>query len=346
MHTTTPPSPQAKPSFGQTFLPEMALAEGNAEHWGSVQVVPFGPQEHSPAWSAIHYGQCAFEGLKAHPHGDGLRLFRPYAHYLRLRSTCERLAMACPPWDLFLRAMRGVLRNAPTLAPVYLRPLVTAQEAFLGVRPAKTYRLLVMACEALPYFAHQGLRLRTETRWARAFPGGTGAVKTPGNYAASLLGSSTAKAEGFDDVLWLDAAEHAYAEEAGAMNVFFRIGDAWHTPELNGSLLPGITRDTVIRLFKANGIPVLERRVALTELGAALEADAICEAFGTGTAAGIAPISELWHEGRLLFKSNPAPSLSDGHQTAWMQQGFQRVLSGDLPAGVAFAHPEDGWVAA
>lgn len=335
---------QPKMTFGQTFLPDLAMAEGDANSWQPLQCIPFGDMEQSPAWSAIHYGQCAFEGLKAHPSPQGLRLFRPYAHYVRLQSSCERLAMVCPPWEHFLAALKAVLKRASGKTPIYLRPLVTAQEAFLGVRPAKKYRFIVMACEALPYFAHSGLRLRTETQWSRAFAGGTGAVKTPGNYAAAVLASSTAKSEGFDDVLWLDAAEHAHIEEAGAMNVFFRMGNAWYTPNLNGSILPGITRDTVLRLFRKMGITAHEKRISLQELASAYREGWNCEAFGTGTAAGIAPIAELWHQGEMIFSSRlPVETQKpESHQTAQIQKAFQNLWNGGRSP--TWSHPLDGWI--
>jgi branched-chain amino acid aminotransferase len=322
MHTDKPfPSPiqpktprSQETPFGRDFLPNMAYSDFAKEHWSPSLAVSYSPFAFSPACSALHYGQIGFEGLKAHPAKGRLLLFRPQAHHRRLQTTCDRLAMPCPPYAVFLNALKQVLdcEEARTCSDagkaIYLRPVIMATEAFLGVRPSETYRLFVLACEAKPYFStgparagghgaqvNEGLRLRTETAHFRACPGGTGAVKTPGNYAASLAAAAKAKQAGYSDVLWLNALDARSIEEAGAMNVFFAIGGEVVTPALSGSILPGITRDTVLRLLRHLGVTVRETRIDLDMLAKAEEA------FGTGTAAGIAPIASISHEGKVLF---------------------------------------------
>lgn len=322
MHTDKPfPSPiqpktprSQETPFGRDFLPNIAYSDFAQGHWSPSLAGSYSPFAVSPACSALHYGQIGFEGLKAHPATGRLLLFRPQAHHRRLQTTCERLAMPCPPYAVFLNALKQVLDCEEARAcgdagkAVYLRPVVMATEAFLGVRPSETYRFFVLACEAKPYFstgqasagghgaqAREGLRLRTETAHFRACPGGTGAVKTPGNYAASLAAAAAARQAGYSDVLWLNAFDARSIEEAGAMNVFFAIGGEVVTPALSGSILPGITRDTVLRLLRYLGVMARETRIDLDML---YKAD---EAFGTGTAAGIAPIVSISHQGEMLF---------------------------------------------
>lgn len=302
----TQESPGAPGSaFGAAFWPQLSVAEYAGGEWKRPQAFPMQELVASPAWCALHYGQIAFEGLKAFSDTDGWQIFRADRHHARLARSCERLIMPPPPWEHFLESLTQVLRGIPRQEAVYLRPFVTAWDAFLGVRAATHYRLFTMACPAASYFkpGSQGLRLRTETEHVRASVGGTGDIKTPGNYAASLAAAAQAKREGYSDVIWLDSRERRFVEEAGAMNIFFRLGDTLVTPALQGSILAGVTRESVIAIAKSLGHAVEERPMSVEELSRAHHAGNALEAFGTGTAAGIVPIDRIDHQGQALFKA-------------------------------------------
>jgi len=301
----------AELGFGRYFTDHLFRADWTpAAGWGGARVVPYGALEMDPAVSALHYGQSIFEGLKAFPRpGGGLALFRPRAHAERFVHSARRLAM--PPIDpeLLLEGTRALLRedagwmpSAPGTA-LYVRPVMFASEPFLGVRAAHSYTLLVFLTPVGGYFAEdRPLRLWVERARARAARGGIGAAKASANYVASLLPAEEAKARGFDQVLWLDAAERRWLEEIGTMNVFVRVGDVLVTPPLSGTILAGVTRDSIITLARERGVAVEERPVALEEVVAAHRAGRLTEVFGTGTAAVVSPIGELaWEEDHLLL---------------------------------------------
>ncbi len=266
---------------------------------------PYGALALDPATSALHYGQSIFEGMKAFRQpGGGLALFRPRAHAERFARSAVRLAM--PPLDpgLLLDGVRALVREDAAWMPsapgtaVYVRPVMFAAEPFLGVRAARAYTALVFLSPVGGYFAaERPLRLWVERERARAARGGIGAAKASANYVASLLPAEEAKARGFDQVLWLDAAERRWLEEIGTMNVFVRLGETLVTPPLSGTILAGVTRASVITLARERGVAVEERPVSLEELQAAHGEGRLRELFGTGTAAVVSPIGELCWEG-------------------------------------------------
>ncbi len=301
----TPNSEGSPTVFGSAFGSSLSVAEYANGEWRKPQFLPMQELSASPAWCALHYGQIAFEGLKAFSDTDGWKIFRADRHHARLVRSCERLIMPPPPWEHFLESLAQTLVGIPTEDAVYLRPFVTAWDAFLGVRAATHYRLFTLACPASSYFkpGSDGLHLRTETQHVRACIGGTGDIKTPGNYAASLAAAAQAKQEGYSDVVWLDSRDRRYVEEAGAMNIFFRIGDTLVTPALQGSILAGVTRESVIAIAKELGYSVEERPVSVEEISQAHLSGNLLEAFGTGTAAGIVPIARIDHLGEALFKT-------------------------------------------
>ncbi len=299
----------AELGFGRHFTDHLFRADWSAEQgWHAAQVLPYGALQADPALSALHYGQSIFEGLKAFPRpGGAMALFRPRAHAERFVQSARRLAM--PPVDpeLLLAGTRAVLRedagwmpSAPGTA-CYVRPVMFASEPFLGVRASRSYTLLVFVSPVGGYFAEERpLRIWVERARARAARGGIGAAKASANYVASLLPAEEAKARGFDQVLWLDAVERRWLEEIGTMNVFARIGEALCTPPLSGTILAGVTRDSVMTLARERGVPVEERPLSLDELVAAHRTGTLREVFGTGTAAVVSPIGELaWEEGSL-----------------------------------------------
>jgi branched-chain amino acid aminotransferase len=306
--------------FGRYFTDHVfRLDWEEGRGWHSPRVEPYGPLALDPAASALHYGQAVFEGMKAFPaRGGGVALFRPRAHAARLAAGARRLAMPPPPEDLLVEGVRALAREDASWMPrapgtsLYVRPLLFATEPFLGVRPARQYALVVMISPVASYFSGppRPLRIWVEEERARAASGGVGAVKAAGNYAASLLAAEEATARGFDQVLWLDASEHRFVEEIGTMNLFARMAGRLVTPALEGTILAGITRDSVIALCRRMGVAVEERRLALDELREARRANALEELFGTGTAAVAAPIGELaWGSERLVLPS-PEASLA------------------------------------
>lgn len=322
--------------FGKHFtdhLFRMDYDEG--EGWHSPRVVPYAPLAVDPAASALHYGQLLFEGLKAFPaRGGGLAIFRPRAHLARLTRSAQRLAMPPPPEDLVLEGIRALLREDASWQPrapgtsLYVRPFMVATEPFLGVRPAKQYAFLVIVSPVGAYFSGppRPLRIWVEEGSARAARGGIGAAKAAANYVASLLASEDAKARGFDQVLWLDGAEHRFVEEIGTMNLFAKIAGRVVTPALEGTILAGVTRDCVIVLCRELGIAVDERRLALEELVAAHRAGTLEEVFGTGTASLAAPIGEL-AGARETVRLPPAP---DG-LAARLRDALSAIQRGDAP---------------
>jgi branched-chain amino acid aminotransferase len=319
---TRTPKPRPRPkdeelAFGRIFTDHMFLAEWDeGKGWHDARVVPYGPIAIDPAACCLHYGQEAFEGMKAFRSGaTGMALFRPRAHAARLAKTAARLCMPEVPEGLFVDGIKALLREDAAWLPsapgtsLYVRPFIFATEPFLGVRPAKQVLFAVILSPVGGYFsgAARPLKIWVEKERSRAAKGGIGEAKAAANYVASLLAAEDAKHRGFDQVLWLDGAEHRYVEEIGTMNFFAKIGGKLVTPALEGSILPGITRDCVIRLAREEGIPVEERRVELAELAQAGKAGTLEEVFGTGTASLIAPIGELsWGDDRIQVSGQGA----------------------------------------
>lgn len=300
---------EAELGFGRWFTDHLFRADWTPEAgWHDARVLPYAALPADPALSALHYGQSIFDGLKAFPRpGGAVALFRPRAHADRFVNSARRLAMPPIEPDLLLEGVRRLLREDAGWMPsspgtaLYVRPVMFATEPFLGVRAAHAYTTLVFVSPVGPYFAEdRPLRLWVERTRSRAARGGLGAAKASANYVASLLPAEEAKARGFDQVLWLDAAESRWLEEIGTMNVFARIGEALVTPPLAGTILPGVTRASIITLARERGVPVEERPISLDELVAANRSGKLTELFGTGTAGVVSPIGALrWEDGAI-----------------------------------------------
>ncbi|SDC60232.1 branched-chain amino acid aminotransferase [Actinokineospora iranica] len=299
----------AKPGFGQHFTDHMVTIRYSREQgWHDAKVEPYRSITLDPSAMVLHYGQAIFEGLKAYRQPDGsIASFRPEANAARFRVSARRIAMPELPDELFLRSLRELLdvdsRWVPEQAEesLYLRPFMIATEAGLGVRPAGEYLYLLIASPAGAYFPG-GLKPVTvwlSTEYVRAAPGGTGAAKFAGNYAASLVAQAQAAAQGCDQVVWLDAVERRWVEEMGGMNLFFVLGSGADarvvTPELSGSLLPGITRDSLLTLAADLGYGVEERRFSTEEWEKKAETGELTEVFACGTAAVITPVGHVKH---------------------------------------------------
>jgi branched-chain amino acid aminotransferase len=334
--TPRPRPPESELGFGRFFTDHVFRAEwSEGKGWHDARVEPYGPISLDPAASALHYGQAIFEGVKAFRHPGGLRLFRPKDHAARLVASARRLCIPEVDPGLLLDGIRALLHTDADWAPsapgtaLYVRPVLFATEAFLGVRPARSYTLLVLVSPVGGYFSGppRPLRLWVERDRARAARGGIGGAKAAANYVASLLAAEEAKARGFDQVLWLDAAEHRFLEEIGTMNVFAKVGGHVLTPPLEGTILAGVTRACVLQLLRDRGGPVEERRVALDELVEARAAGRLEELFGTGTASLVQPIGEVAWEGASLALPTPG----DGALGEQLRKELAAIQRGEAP---------------
>ncbi len=294
--------------FGEIFSDHMFSMVYEDGAWRDPEIVPYGPIAIEPGVMMLHYAQMVFEGLKAFRGVDGvIRIFRPDRNARRLAGSCRRMCIPEIDEQVFIDAVEQLVRTDRDWIPdrpghaLYIRPVVFSAEAHLEVRPSTRYRFLVMTCPAGAYFktGGDGLSLLVEDTYARTAPhGGVGEAKTSANYATTFLAGSRAREAGFDQVLWLDGGEHRFVEEAGLMNVFFQIGDRVVTPALNGAILPGITRDSIITLLADHGVAVEERPVAIDEVVGAFDDGTMREVFVTGTAAVVLPVGRLSFEGR------------------------------------------------
>lgn len=302
-------SPKAKPAdesklgFGQIFTDHMFLMDySNEKGWHDPRIVPYGPIPLDPSAACFHYAQEIFEGMKAYRTAEGkIQFFRPQENFKRLNASCDRLVIPHLDEKLLLDSLKKLVEIEKDWVPhekdtsLYIRPFIISNQAVLGVHPSKTYIYCVILSPSGAYYKGglNPVKIYVETKYVRAVKGGMGMVKTGGNYAASLIAQEEAEKEGYSQVLWLDGVERKYIEEVGAMNVFFKIGDEIVTPELSGSILPGITRKSVLEVLRSWGLKVSERRLSVDELMKAAQDGTLEEAWGTGTAAVISPIGEL-----------------------------------------------------
>lgn len=313
--TTAPPEAQRerprsgeKLGFGNHFSDHMFLMEyTQGRGWHDPRIVPYGPLHLSPSAMVLHYGQEIFEGLKAYFAADGsICLFRPEKNAQRLNRSAARMCLPELPVEDHLQAIRELVRIDRGWIPkekgasLYIRPTMIAVEEGLGVRPSAKCLFFIITGPVGAYYARgfDPVRILVEEKYVRAAPGGTGEAKTGGNYAASLLAARKAKERGFDQVLWLDAVHRRYVEEVGTMNIFFVLGGKLVTPPLSGSILPGVTRDSVLTLAREWKIPVTERPVGIEEILEAAGNGTLSEAFGSGTAAVISPVGALSFQGK------------------------------------------------
>ncbi|NIA08565.1 MAG: branched-chain amino acid aminotransferase [Nitrospiraceae bacterium] len=291
--------------FGVHFSDHMFLMDyTEGLGWHHARIVPYGNFPLDPAAACLHYGQSIFEGLKAYQGKDGrIKLFRPRDNMERLNRSAWRMCMPQIDKEESLEAIKALIRIDRRWVPeargtsLYIRPFMFATEAFLGVRPAKKYIFSIILSPVGAYYAEgfNPVKIFVTDKYIRSVPGGVGEAKTAGNYAASLMASKEAKELGFTQVLWLDARERRYVEEVGTMNIFFVLEDTLVTPSLSGSILPGITRDSVLRLARDWGLKVEERRIAIDEVLERAENHSLKECFGTGTAAVISPVGLLYY---------------------------------------------------
>lgn len=342
-------SPKAKPTdesnlgFGHIFTDHMFIMDyETGKGWHDARIVPYGPLDLMPSAMCLHYAQEVFEGLKAYrTANDEIQLFRPEENFKRLNVSNQRLVIPEIDPEFCVEALNKLVNIEKDWVPhtdgasLYIRPFIIACDPFLGVRPADTYKFIIILSPSGAYYS-TGLNpvsIYVEQNYVRAVKGGMGFTKTGGNYAASLAGQDEAHKQNYSQVLWLDGIEKKYVEEVGSMNIFFIIDGELVTPELQGSILSGITRKSVIELAKSWGLKVSERRIAIQEVADAYDAGKLDEVFGTGTAAVISPVGTLkWGDKVMTINDNKIGPVS------------QKIY--DTMTGMQYGKLEDkfGWI--
>lgn len=291
--------------FGNHLSDHMFVADYSKGQWSAPRVVPFADISVSPAMLSLHYGQSVFEGMKAFRTQSGdINIFRPQKHLARFNRSLDRMCMPAVPEDLFLSGLEALITVDEQWVPdndgatLYIRPLVFATESRLGVKVSDRYKLIIMTSPVGPYQS-KPYRLKVENHFVRTAEGGTGFAKCAGNYGGAFHPTQIARQEGFDQILWTDHKEHRYIDEVGMMNVMFVLGGKLVTPKLTSAILEGVTRDSILTLAKDMAIfPVEERRIAMDEIREGFSKGTLTEAFGTGTAAVVAPIAVIHIDGQ------------------------------------------------
>lgn len=313
--------------FGKTISDHMFVADYIGGEWTDLRIEPYGPLDLHPANAALHYGQSIFEGMKAYKNDEGeILIFRGDANAKRMNESAVRMCMPEIPEEIFMEGLLQLLDLDRNWVPkgkgasLYIRPYMFAMDNYIGVKPSETYKFIIFTCPVGAYYS-KPVNVKVETEFTRATEGGTGAAKTAGNYAASLFPALQAQRAGYDQLLWTDGKSHSKIEESGTMNVMFDINGTLITAPTNtGTILKGITRDSVVQLAKDWGKPLEERFLTVSELQNTLENGTLKEAFGTGTAATIAHISKINVGGKDYF-------LPEKDQDAFSNQ-VQKELDG------------------
>lgn len=327
--------------FGTVFSDHMFMSKFAGGVWNSPKIVPYGNIDIAPSLCTLHYGQTVFDGLKAYRTVDGATaLFRPEKYFERFNRSCARLCIPAVDRDAFMGAVTELCKIDAAWIPakrgssLYIRPFAFATDNFIGVRTSDSYLFMVITSPVGAYYK-EGLnpvKLITSGQYVRAVKGGLGEVKTAANYAASILPAEEAHRKGFTQVLWLDAIENRYIEEVGTMNIMFLFEEELVTPPLDGSILGGITRDTVIQMAHHWGIKVNERRIAIDEVMSRVNDGSLKEVFGTGTAAVISPVGWISH-------GDDAVTVNGGKIGAFSQKLYDEIT------GIQYGEKPDpfGW---
>ncbi|HSQ44142.1 MAG TPA: branched-chain amino acid aminotransferase [Ginsengibacter sp.] len=286
--------------FGKYFTDHMLEVDYEDGEWKTVEIKPYQPLLLSPSLAALHYGQAIFEGVKAYKSKEGkINIFRPYDNFKRFNISAERMEMPKIPEEIFMEGMKELVKLDASWIPdkpdhsLYIRPLMFSSDEMIGVKPSSKYKFMIILSPTGPYYSAP-MRIYVEEKYVRAVEGGVGFAKNAGNYGAAMYPSAEAKRKGYDQVLWMDAFEHKYVQECGTMNIFFIIGNKAITPDLkSGTILAGVTRESVIELLREKGLIVEERSLSIDEIVSAFKEGTLLEVFGTGTAATISMIKEL-----------------------------------------------------
>ncbi len=295
--------------FGRNFSDHMFVMEYVDGNWKKAEIKPFGPIQITPALNTLHYGQAIFEGMKAfYVDEQTINIFRPKEHHTRFNNTARRMCVPETDYETFISALEELIKLDHRWVPkkqgtaLYIRPFIFASDDLLAARSSTKFSYYIITSPVGAYYAEgfNPVKLTTTDEFVRAVEGGTGEAKTAGNYAASFLPAQKAQEEGYTQVLWLDARERKYIEEVGTMNIHFLIGDKLVSPGLYGSILPGVTRRSVLALAKEWGLDVEERRVTIDEIFDAHKNGTLKEVFGSGTAAVISPVGLIHHKGQTI----------------------------------------------
>ncbi len=344
---TQTPKPKPKKhelGFGTIFTDHMFVMDYNPEKgWNDPRIVPYGPISAEPSMMVFHYGQAIFEGLKAYRNIDGdIVIFRPMDNIARLNRSAQRLCIPQVDETLVWEALKKLLEMEKEWVPsgkgtaLYIRPFIIATDPYLGVRPSRTYKFFIILSPVGSYYA-EGLdpvKIYVTDKYVRAVKGGLGYTKAAANYAASLYAAEEAKKKGYTQVLWMDGCNHKYVEEVGTMNIFFRINGVLVTPSLEGgSILGGITRDSVITLCRSMGYNVVERLISIDEVFVAHKEGILDDVFGTGTAAVISPVGELSWNDQII-------KINEGKMTEFSKTIYNKLT------GIQYGSEEDkfNWV--
>ncbi|MCX6324774.1 MAG: branched-chain amino acid aminotransferase [Sphingobacteriales bacterium] len=286
--------------FGKYFTDHMLEVDYENGEWKTVEIKPYQPLLLAPSTAALHYGQAIFEGIKAYKNPEGEPfIFRPHDNFIRFNISAERMQMPQLPEEIFMEGLRTLIELDKNWIPnkadhsLYIRPFMFSSDELIGVKPSEKYKFMIILSPTGPYYSTP-MRIYVEEQYVRAVPGGVGYAKAAGNYGAAMFATAEARKKGYDQVLWTDAFEHKYVQECGTMNVFFIIGDTAITPDLGaGTILAGVTRDSVIVMLKEMGFKVEEKALSINDVIDAHKAGLLYEVFGTGTAATISLIKEL-----------------------------------------------------
>lgn len=289
--------------FGKYFTDHMLEVDFEDGEWKTVEIKPYQALSLSPSLAVLHYGQAIFEGIKAYKNQDGVaQIFRPEENFKRFNISAERMEMPKVPEDIFMEGMKQLISLDIDWIPnkahhsLYIRPFMFSTDEMIGVKPSSKYKFMIILSPTGPYYSVP-MRIYVEEKYVRAVEGGVGYAKNAGNYGAAMFPSAEAKRKGYDQVLWMDAFEHKYVQECGTMNIFFLIGNKAITPGLeSGTILAGVTRDSVIQLLKDLDFSVEERNLSIHEVAEAYKSGNLKEVFGTGTAATISMIKELCYK--------------------------------------------------
>ncbi len=289
--------------FGKVYSDHMVMADFEGREWKNISIIPYDHLKLMPGCSCLHYGQSIFEGLKAYKSESGeILVFRPWDNFKRMNISARRMCMPEIPEDMFIGGIKELLNLDREWVPpsdkmsLYIRPLLFATDEYIGIKPSDNYKFLIMTLPVGAYYSTP-VKVKVEMEYARAFKGGTGFAKAAGNYSGSLYPARKAQEQGYHQLIWTDGRDHKYIEEAGTMNLMFVIDNVILTPETGDTILKGITRDTVLTVAKDWGMKVEERKIEIEEVIEAAAKGTLNEAFGTGTAATIAPIELINYKG-------------------------------------------------
>ena len=317
--------------FGKIYSDHMLIAYYENGQWGKPEIMPFHNLSLSPATTFFHYGQAIFEGIKAYksPNGEPL-IFRPRDNWKRFNKSAVRMAMPEIPEDLFIEGLKTLIDLDKAWIPtgedtaLYVRPFMVATDEFIGVKTAEKFMFMIITSPAGPYYS-KPVSIYVQDQYVRAFPGGIGFTKAAGNYGMSMYPTQEIKKMGYDQILWTDGFEHKYVQEIGTMNVFFVIGDTVITPDIkHDTILAGVTRDSVLALLREKGMKVEERTLSIDEIAEAYKAGQLKEAFGTGTAASIAPIAALtYHDIKMEL-----PPVETWETANWLKKELSDIRYG------------------